>query len=108
MSFLIRLFVIAFVFLATAYLLPKIHVENFWIILPAAIVLSIINLTIASALLVPSLTIGALAFRLLAILAANVAMILLMPVIIPGFVIDSFWQAMFLAWIITLIKICIP
>ncbi len=105
--FLMRWFFVAVVFLGAAHFLPGIHVTNFWTAFLAAMVLSIVNFSVRPILIVLTLPISILPLVLFAFVV-NALMMLLIPVIVPGFVVDGFWWAMLLAWIVALVKLCTP
>ncbi len=95
--------VTAIVFLAAAYFLPGIHVENFWVALLAAIMLSIVNFFVKPVLLILTLPINILTLGLFTFVI-NALMILLVSAIVSGFVIDGFWWALILALIVSIVS----
>lgn len=85
----------ALTILASAYLLPGVHVESFTAALVAAVVLGIMNAVIKPILLVLTLPITILTLGLFTFVI-NAFVILLAARIVPGFSVDGFgWALVF-------------
>ena len=106
-SFLIRLLITALAVLITSYILPGVHVDNFFTAIILSAVLALMNVTIKPLLVILTIpfTIVTLGVFLLVV---NALVILLADVIIPGFIVDGFWWALFFSvvlWFVnTLLK----
>jgi putative membrane protein len=92
------------VIFAAAYLLPAIHIANFWTAMVIALVLGILNLTIRPLLIILTLplTIVTLGFFLLVI---NTLMILLTSYLVPGFEVEGFWWAFLFSIFVSIIHL---
>lgn len=87
----------------TAYILPGVHVSNFWSALVAAVVLGVVNGLILPILLIITLpinflTLGLLTFVIIAFLVMAVS------AIVPGFHVDGFWWALVFALVLAIIN----
>jgi putative membrane protein len=92
-NFFIRLLLTALAILVTAYLLPGVHVENFFWALLVAAVLALMNVTIKPLMII--ITIPFTVFTLgLFLLVINAVVILLAGAIVPGFEVEGFWWAL--------------
>ena len=102
-NFLVGLLVTALAVLVTAYLLPGVHVTNFFWALLVAAVLGFLNATIKPLMVI--ITIPITVFTLgLFLLVINAVVILLASAIIPGFSVDGFWWALGFSLILSLIN----
>ena len=104
MSILINWLISALVILASAYLLPGIHVENFLTALVLALVLGILNAIVKPILLLLTLPINVLTLGLFT-LVINALLIMLATMIVPGFSVDTFWWAVLFSILISLFNI---
>ena len=104
MNILINWLISALVILASAYLLPGIHVENFLTALVLALVLGILNAVVKPILLVLTLPINILTLGLFT-LVINALLIMLATFIVPGFSVDTFWWAILFSIFISLFNI---
>ena|SRR3972149_864265 len=93
MNILLSWILSGLVILAAAYLLPGVHVASFLSALVVALVLGIINAVLKPILVVLTLPINLLTFGLFT-LVINAILIMLTTVVVPGFVVDSFWWAL--------------
>lgn len=92
-NFFVRLLLTALAILVTAYLLPGVHVDNFFWALLVAAVLALMNVTIKPLLII--ITIPFTVFTLgLFLLVINAVVILLAGAIVPGFEVEGFWWAL--------------
>src|SRR3972149_3975714 len=103
MSILVNWLISSMVILAAAYLLPGIHVEGFFTALVVALVLGIINATLKPVLLILTLPLTLLTLGLFA-LVINALMVMLTAAIVPGFNVDSFWWALALSLVLSILN----
>ncbi len=103
MSILINLIVSAVVIFAAAYLLPGVHIRSFGSAVVVAIVLALVNLLVRPILVVLTLPITILTLGLF-LVVINALLILLVSSIVSGFKVDSFWWALLMSIIISLIN----
>lgn len=102
-NFFVRLLLTALAILVTAYLLPGVHVTNFFWALLVAAVLALFNVTIKPLLIL--ITIPITVFTLgLFLLVINAIIILLASALIPGFQVDGFWWALGFSLVLYLIN----
>ncbi len=92
MGILITWIASTIVILIAAYILPGVHVENFWTALLVALVLGILNALVRPLLFLLTLPITILTLGLFTIVI-NALMVLLAAAIVPGFTVDGFWWA---------------
>lgn len=102
-NFFVRLLLTALAVLITAYLLPGVHVTNFFWALLVAAVLALFNVTIKPLLVI--ITIPITVFTLgLFLLVINAVIILLASAVIPGFTVEGFWWALGFSLVLYLIN----
>jgi putative membrane protein len=87
----------------TAYLLPGVHVTDFWTALVVAVVLGIVNAIIKPILLILTLPITLVTLGLF-ILVINAAMVLLVGLLVPGFTVTNFWWALAFGLVLSLVN----
>lgn len=92
MEILINWLVSSLVIIITAYLLPGIHIENFFTAVVLALVLGVLNILVKPLLLLLTLPITIVTLGLFT-LVINALIILLAAKLVPGFVVDGFWWA---------------
>lgn len=100
---LISWIVTALAILASAYLLPGVHVTSFVTALVVAVVLGIINAFIKPILLILTLPITILTLGLFAFVI-NAVVILLAANLVPGFTVDGFWWALIFSIVLSVIN----
>ena len=93
MQLIVYLLVNAVAIIITAYVLPGVHVSDFFSALIAAAILGIINTFIKPLIVLVTLPFTILTLGLF-ILVINSAVILLAAAVVPGFAIDGFWWAL--------------
>ena len=103
MGLLINWVVSALAILASAYLLPGVHVASFTTALVAAVVLGIINAVLKPILLILTLPINILTLGLFT-LVINAVVILLAANLVPGFNVDGFWWALIFSVVLSIIN----
>lgn len=102
-NFFVGLLVSALAVLVTAYLLPGVHVTNFFWALLVAGVLALFNVTVKPLMVI--ITIPITVFTLgLFLLVINAVVILLASAVIPGFSVDGFWWALGFSLVLSLIN----
>jgi putative membrane protein len=99
---IVRLIVVALVFVLASEFIPGVRINGFWNGLVAAFILSLVNITIK-----PIVSILTLPFNILTLglftLVINALMICLVAAVMGSFSV-TFWGAFFLAIIITIVK----
>ncbi len=100
-GFWVRFFIIASGLLLAAWLVDGIHFGGVLSLLFAALVLGMVNAVVRPILLFLTLPITVITLGLF-LLVLNGAMLGLAALLVPGFVIDGFWSALFGAIIVSL------
>lgn len=103
MNLLINWVISALTIIATAYLLPGVHVEGFTTALVVAVVLGAINIFIKPILIILTLPINILSLGLFTFVI-NAVIILIVSKIVPGFKVDSFISALLFSIILSIIN----
>lgn len=103
MAILISWIVSALAILASAYVLPGVHVASFTTALVAALVLGIINAFIKPVLIFLTLPITILTLGLFTFVI-NAFVIILAANLVPGFSVDSFWWALLFSIVLSVIN----
>lgn len=101
MQILVRWIVSALVILASAMLLPGVHVQSFMTALVIAVVLGVINAILRPILIILTLPITLITFGLF-LLVINALMIMLTTYIVPGFRVENFWWALLFGVIVAI------
>jgi putative membrane protein len=104
MNFIIKLFLNAIAVVLTAYILPGVHLQDFWHAIILAALLSLLNVSVKPVLIF--LTIPATIVSLgLFLLVINAFIIEIAAWILkPGFDVDTFWQALFFSILLSIIN----
>jgi putative membrane protein len=100
-GFWVRFLITACGLLLAAWLLEGVHFGGVLSLLFAALVLGVVNAIVRPVLLLLTLPITLITLGLF-LLVLNAAMLGLAAVLVPGFVIDGFWTALFGAVIVSL------
>lgn len=103
MDLFIRFILNALAVMATAYIVPGIHVSNFWVALVAALVIGIVNALVRPILLLLTLPINILTLGLFT-LVINALMFWLASSIVKGFDVADFMAAFFGALVFWLVS----
>lgn len=103
MSLLISWLISALVLLCVAYILPGIHIASFFTALVTALVLGIINAILKPILVILTLPINILTLGLFTLII-NAVLIMLTASLVPGFVVDSFWWAIALGLVLSIVN----
>ena len=93
--------------MVSAYILPGVHVQNFWTALVVALVMGVLNILIKPLLVILTLPITIVTFGLF-LLVINALMVLLASRIVPGFTVDGFWWAVLFSILVSLINLALP
>ncbi len=107
MPILISWLISTLVILASAYILPGVSVSGFVAALSAALVLGLANAILKPILILLTLPINFLSMGLFT-LVINAGLVLLTALLVPGFVVASFWWALLLGLILSLVSAIIP
>jgi putative membrane protein len=101
MKIIIQLILGGAAVLISAFLLPGVHVSNFFIGVVIAASLVLLNLILKPLLIILTIPITILTLGLF-LLAINAIIILIAASIIPGFYVDGFWWALLFSLILSL------
>ena len=94
-GFVVRLLLYSVAVLMTAYILPGVDIESFWVAIVVAAVLTLLNAVLKPLLVVLTIPLTFLTFGLF-LLVINGLIILLADGIVPGFDVDGFgWALLF-------------
>lgn len=103
MTILINWIINAIAVFASAYILPGVQVDGFFVALVVAVVLGIVNTFIKPLLVVLTLPINVLTLGLFT-LVINAVLILLVSNLVSGFQVDGFWWAVLYSIILSLVS----
>jgi putative membrane protein len=107
MNIIVKWIVNALVIMIAAYILPGVHVMNFWTALVLALVMGVLNVLVKPLLIVLTLPITLLTFGLF-LLVINALIVLLASHIVPGFTVDGFWWALLFSIVVSIINLILP
>jgi putative membrane protein len=107
MNIVIKWIVNALIIIVAAYLLPGVHVMNFWTALVLALVMGVLNVLVKPLLVILTLPITLVTFGLF-LLVINALMVLLASHLVPGFTVDGFWWALLFSIVVSLINLVLP
>lgn len=100
---LIRWFISTVAVLVAAYLLPGVHVANFFVALVVAVVLGFANAVLRPILLMLTLPITLLTLGLFG-LVVNALLVLVTAAVVPGFAVDGFWWALLYSVVLAIVS----
>ncbi len=103
MHILIHWFVATCAIVITAYILPGVSVDNFFVAVVAAVVIGLINTFIRPVVLVLTLPINLVTLGLLTFVI-NALLIMLASAIVPGFYVANFWWALLFSIVLFLVN----
>ena len=103
MNILFRIIISAVAVLFTSYMLPGVHINNFFSPLIVAVVLAILNGILKPILVVLTIPITILTLGLF-LLVINALIILIASSVISGFYVDGFWWALLFSIILSFIS----
>ena len=86
-----------------AYLLPGVHVHEYWDALLVALLVSLANILVRPILIVLTIPITILTLGLF-LLVINALMVLLVDYFVDGFSVDGFWWALGFSLILSLLN----
>jgi len=93
MSTIIRFFLSGVAVMLTAYLLPGVHVQDYWAALLVAALISFSNMFVKPILIVLTIPITLVTFGLF-LLVINALIILMVDNLVDSFSVDDFWWAL--------------
>ena len=102
MNFIVKLLLSALAVMLTAYLLPGVSVENFWVALIVAALLALLNVTLKPVLIVLTIPVTLVTLGLF-LLVINALIILLADALISGFMVNNFWWALAFSLILSIV-----
>jgi len=100
-GFWVRFFITACGLMVAAWILDGIHLDSGLSLFLAALALGVVNAIVRPVMLLLTLPVTVVTLGLF-LLVLNGAMLGLAALIVPGFVIDGFWTALFGAMIVSL------
>jgi putative membrane protein len=103
MDLLLKLLIQAIAVMVTAWILPGVHIMNFWTAIVVAIILSLLNIFLKPILVILTIPISIFNFGIF-LLVINALITLLAGKIVPGFTLDGFWWAFLFSIILSLIS----
>lgn len=103
MQVIINILISAIAVIASAYILPGVHVNNFLTAVVVAILLGVINAVIKPILIILTLPITIISLGLF-LLVINALIILLVSAIVPGFTVDGFIWALVFSIVLSLVS----
>jgi len=103
MNLLIRFLLSGVAVMLGAYLLPGVHVKDYWVALLVALLLSVVNLIVKPILILFTIPITILTLGLF-LLVINALMIQLVDYFVADFEVDGFWWALFFSLILSILN----
>lgn len=102
MKTLIHFIVLGLAILITAYILPGVTVEGFWVALVLAVVLGVINAFLRPLLIILTFPLTVVTFGLF-VFVINGLLVMLAANIVPGFAVANFWSAVLFGIVLAII-----
>lgn len=103
MQILVNILVSAVAVFASAYILPGVHVADFFTAIIVAIILAVVNGVLKPILVILTLPITIVTLGLF-YLVINAAMILLVAALVPGFKVDGFLWALVYSLVLSIVS----
>ena len=103
MKFILRLLLTALAVILLANILPSVEVDNYWIAILVALVLSLLNLLVKPLLVILTLPVTILTLGLF-LLVINALIILMAGGLVSGFTVDGFWWALLFSLLLSLVQ----
>lgn len=103
MNILLRILFSGIAVILTSYLLPGVHIENFFSAIIVAAVLALLNSVLKPFFVVLTIPVTILTLGLF-LLVINSVMILIAGSIVPGFIVNGFWWALIFSIILSIIS----
>lgn len=100
---LLQLTLSAVAILIAQYLLPGVHVVDFFVAIVIAALLALLNITVKPILIALTIPITIMTLGLF-LLVINALLILIAAEIVPGFEVDGFWWALIFSLILSLLN----
>lgn len=93
MNLIVRFLLSGVAVMLTAYLLPGVHVQDYWAALLVAVLISLSNAIVRPILVIFTIPITVLTLGLF-LLVINAVIILMVDYFVDGFFVDGFWWAL--------------
>jgi len=106
MGILVNWLATALIFMVAAYVLPGVHIQNFWTAIVLAAVMGILNMLVKPLFIILTLPFTVVTFGLF-LLVINAFMVLLASALVPGFSVEGFWWALIFSVLVSLINVVI-
>ncbi|MEQ8238216.1 MAG: phage holin family protein [Cyclobacteriaceae bacterium] len=103
MNFFLKLLLSSVAVIVVSYLLPGVSVDGFLTAFIAAVILSLLNVTIKPLLILLTIPLTVFTFGIF-LLVINALMIMLADSIMPGFQVDGFWWALLFSLLLSLVN----
>ncbi len=103
MNLLIRLVINGFAVMVTAYLLPGVHVRDFFTAVVVSLVLSIMNMVVKPVLILLTLPVTILTLGLF-YFVINGIMVFVASLVVPGFTVKNFLWAILFSLILSVVN----
>lgn len=103
LNIIVQLILGGIAILIAQYILPGVHVSDFFTAVVIAALIALLNITIKPILIILTIPITVLTLGLF-LLAINALLILLAAEIVPGFIIDGFWWALLFSFVLSIIN----
>lgn len=100
---LLRLIINTFAIIITSFLLPGVHLSDFFSAILVAVVLGFLNIFLKPILVILTIPVTLFTFGLF-LLVINAAIILLAGNLVPGFLVDGFWWALGFSVVLTIVN----
>lgn len=104
MNFIIKLFLNAIAVVLVAYILPGVHVVDFWHALILAALLSILNVSVKPLLIFLTLPATILSLGLFLLVINALIIELAAWILDPGFTVRSFWWALLFSILLSIVN----
>jgi putative membrane protein len=101
MNTIIRFLLSGVAVMLTAYLLPGVHVKDYWASLLVAILISVSNIIVKPILIILTIPITIFTFGLF-LLVINAVIILIVDYFVEEFYVDGFWWALAFSLILSI------
>ncbi len=102
-NFLLKLLVSSIAVYLTAWILPGVHLDSFWVSLLVALVLGLVNAFLKPLLVILTIPVTIFTFGLF-LIVINAALVMFVNHIVPGFTVDGFWWAVAFSLIVSLVS----
>jgi putative membrane protein len=103
MKTIIKLFLMGVAVMVSAYIIPGVRVNGFWVAIVVAVILSVANFLIRPIVTLLTLPINILTLGLFNLII-NAMMIMLVDAVVPGFLVASFGWAVLFGIVLSLVN----